>query len=119
VFILFVLAVSLFACAQIAAARHAADQRLETLLAQPIGRVGWLGGRLRLAAVAASALSLVAGLLSWAGAESGGVSISLPRMLEAGANCLPVALLTLGGAAQARPNAVGDAAVMLIRHSPT
>ena len=35
------------------------------------------------------------------GAESGGVSISLPRMLEAGANCLPVALLFLGIAALA------------------
>jgi len=102
VFIFFVLAVSLFACAQIAAARQEeADQQLETLLAQPISRVGWLGGRLLLAAVAAGALSLVAGLLSWAGAESGGVSISLPRMLEAGANCLPVALLSLGVAALA------------------
>ena len=38
VFIFFILAVSLFACAQIAAARHEeADGRLETLLALPVG----------------------------------------------------------------------------------
>jgi ABC-2 type transport system permease protein len=102
VFIFFVLAMSLFACAQMSAARHEeAEERLETLLAQPVGRRGWLGGRLALAACAAVVLSLAAGLLSWAGAASQGVAIPLPQMLEAGANCLPVALLFLGLAALA------------------
>lgn len=102
VFIFFILAVSLFACAQIAAARHEeADERLEMLLSQPVSRRGWLGGRLILAACGAVILSVAAGLLTWAGAVSQGVSISLPRMLEAGANCLPVALLFLGVAALA------------------
>jgi ABC-2 type transport system permease protein len=97
VFIFFILAISLFACAQISAARQEeADERLETLLSLPVSRHRWLGGRLLLAAAAAAALSLVAGLLTWAGTASQGVSISLPRMLEAGANCLPVALLFLG-----------------------
>jgi ABC-2 type transport system permease protein len=100
VFIFYVLAVSLFVCAQIAAARHEeAEERLETLLSLPVARRGWLGGRLLLAACGAIAISLAAGIFSWAGAESGGVSISLARMLEAGANCLPVALLFLGIAA--------------------
>jgi ABC-2 type transport system permease protein len=102
VFIFFILAVSLFACAQIGASRHEeADQQLETLLALPVGRRNWLGGRLLLAACGTVAISLAAGFLTWAGAASGGVSISLPRMLEAGANCLPVALLFLGTAALA------------------
>jgi ABC-2 type transport system permease protein len=102
VFIFFVLAVSLFVCAQIAGARREeAEERLETLLAQPIGRVGWLAGRLLLAASAAVAISLAAGALTWAGAASQGLHISLPRMLEAGANCLPTALLFLGIAALA------------------
>jgi len=102
VFIFFVLAVSLFACAQIGAARHEeADERLETLLALPISRHNWLGGRLALAATAAVAISLTAGILTWAGAESGGARISLPKMIEAGANCVPVALLFLGVAALA------------------
>ena len=43
----------------------------------------------------------MAGFCAWAGAASQGVSISLARMLEAGANCMPVALLFLGIAALA------------------
>ncbi len=101
-FIFFVLAISLFACAQIGAARREeADQQLETLLALPVGRRGWLVGRLVLATVAAAALSLAVGLLAWVGAASGGVEISLAKLLEAGANCLPTALLFLGLAALA------------------
>jgi ABC-2 type transport system permease protein len=101
-FIFFVLAVSLFACSQIGTARHEeAEQQLETLLALPVGRRRWLGGRVVLATAAATAISLIAGLLSWAGAASQGVGVSLPRMLEAGINCLPVALLFLGIAALA------------------
>jgi len=102
VFIFFVLAVSLFACAQISAARREeSEQRLETLLALPVGRARWLGGRLLLAATAAAAISLTAGALTWLGAVSQGVHISLASMLEAGANCLPVALVFLGVAALA------------------
>ena len=97
VFIIFILAVSLFACAQIGAVRQEeADEQLETLLALPVSRGGWLGGRLLLASCAAVTISAVAGLLTWAGAASQGVQISLPRMLEAAANCVPVALLFLG-----------------------
>jgi ABC-2 type transport system permease protein len=102
VFIFFILAVSLFACAQISAARHEeADERLETLLSLPVSRRGWLGGRLLLATCGAATISVEAGLLTWAGAASQGVGISLPRMIEAGANCLPAALLFLGIAALA------------------
>jgi ABC-2 type transport system permease protein len=57
--------------------------------------------RLALATGAAVAISLTAGLLAWLGATSAGVHVSLPRMLEAGANCLPTALLFLGIAALA------------------
>jgi ABC-2 type transport system permease protein len=66
-----------------------------------VGRRRWLGGRLLLATCAAAAISMAAGVFTWAGAASAGVSVSLPRMLEAGANCLPVALLFLGIAALA------------------
>jgi len=118
VFIFFVLAVALFACAQIGAARHEeAEERLETLLAQPVGRRSWLGGRILLAACGAVAISLTAGFLTWAGAESGGTSISLPKLIEAGANCVPVALLSLGVAALAYaivPRASGGIAYGLV-----
>jgi len=101
-FLFFVLVVCLFACAQIVAARHEeAEQRLETLLALPVGRRRWLGGRLALALGAAAAISLTAGVLAWAGARSQGVSVSLATMIGAGANCLPPAVLFLGLAALA------------------
>ena len=101
-FIFFVFTVSLFACAQAAAARREeADQRLETELALPVGRRGWLGGRLGLAAAGAASISLIAGAFAWAGAASVGVNLSFWRLLEAGANCMPVALLFLGVAAVA------------------
>jgi ABC-2 type transport system permease protein len=102
VFIFFILAVSLFACAQVGAARHEeADEQLETLLSLPVSRRGWLAGRLLLAGCGAAAISFTCGLLTWAGATAVGVHISLARTLEAGANCLPVALLFLGIAALA------------------
>ncbi|MEA2142026.1 MAG: polyether ionophore transport system permease protein [Solirubrobacteraceae bacterium] len=118
IFVFFVLALSLFAVAQVGAARHAeAEQQLETLFAQPVGRGRWLAGRLLLAACAAVVICLVAGLMTWAGAAAAGVDVSLPRMLEAGANCLPVALLFLGVAALAyalAPRAGGGIAYGLV-----
>jgi ABC-2 type transport system permease protein len=97
VFIVFILAMCLFVCGQLGAAREEESaQRLETMLALPVSRLRWLGGRLLLAALAVVALCGLAGLLTWAGAASQGVEISLLRMLEAGANGVPVALLFLG-----------------------
>jgi ABC-2 type transport system permease protein len=96
-FIFFILGVSLFCCMQIAWVRsEEAEQRLETLLALPVGRRDWLARRLLLAAAGAAAVALVAGLLAWAGAASQGADVSLPEMLGAGANTLPPALLFLG-----------------------
>jgi ABC-2 type transport system permease protein len=96
-FLIFILMVSLFAASQIGAARHEeADERLETLLAQPVGRGRWLAGRLALGVSGAVLLSLVIGFLTWAGAAAVGADVSLGDMLGAGANCLPIALLFLG-----------------------
>jgi len=102
IFFVYVLGVSLFACAQVGAARREeADQQLETLLALPVGRIGWLNGRLLLGAVAAALICLLIGLCTWAGAAAGGTSVQAGQMLEAGLNCLPAALLFLGVAALA------------------
>jgi ABC-2 type transport system permease protein len=96
-FLFFILAVSLFACAQLGAARREeADGRVETLFALPVDRRSWLAGRLLLAAAGVAALSLTAGLLAWLGAAAQHAGVPLGSMLEAGANCLPVALLFLG-----------------------
>lgn len=96
-FLFFVLAASLFACAQLTATRHEeAEGRLETTFALPIGRARWLAGRLLLAAAGIVAVALVAAVVAWAGAAAQHAGVSLPLMLEAGLNCLPAALLFLG-----------------------
>ena len=96
-FIFFVLVLSVFSCSQVAAARHEeSEQRLETLLALPVGRLRWLNGRLALAVAGAIALALAAGVFAWVGAATQNVAPTLPRMLLAGVNCLPTALLFLG-----------------------
>jgi ABC-2 type transport system permease protein len=93
-FLFFLLAVSLFCASQVAAARHEeAEGRLETLFALPIDRRRWLGGRMALALAAAVVIALAAGALAWLGATIQGADVSLSSMLEAGANCLPIALL--------------------------
>ncbi len=94
VFLFFAVVMSLFLCAQVAAARREeAGGTLETLLAEPVSRRRWLAARMLLAVAYASALALLTGLLAWAGATAEGVHVSLARMLEAGANCLPAACL--------------------------
>ena len=99
-FSFFVLIASLFAVSQIAAARHEEEaERLETLLAHPLGRVRWLGGRLALSAAGLAWICACAGVMAWVGARSQGVALSLSTMLGAGANCLPAAVLFLGLAA--------------------
>jgi ABC-2 type transport system permease protein len=95
-FVFFILAVSLYCSMQIAAIREEeSEQRLETVLALPVARRGWLVGRLLLAAGGAAVIALAAGLLAWAGAAAQGADVSLPEMLGAGANTLPPALLFL------------------------
>jgi ABC-2 type transport system permease protein len=95
-FLMFVLAIGLFCCSQIAAVRREeSDQRLETLLSLPVSRARWLGGRLALAVLGSAALAMTAGVLAWAGAVTQGAGVSLPDMIGAGANCLPAALLFL------------------------
>jgi polyether ionophore transport system permease protein len=97
IFFVYVLGVSLFVCAQLGSARREeAGQQLETLLALPVGRTGWLAGRLLLAAGGAAVIASLIGLLTWAGVVAGGSSGSFGQILEAGANCLPVAALFLG-----------------------
>ncbi len=99
-FLLFVLAISLFACSQIASLRRdEAEQRLETLLAFPVDRLSFLAGRLLLAAAGSTLLAFVAGFCAWAGSAAESAHVALPRLLEAGANCLPVVLLFLALAA--------------------
>jgi ABC-2 type transport system permease protein len=89
-FLSFVVAVSVFACSQIATARsEELAGRVATMLALPIGRARWLAARLSLAAAAAGVIALIAAL-----------SVSAWSMLAA-ANGLAVAVLFLGLGAMA------------------
>jgi hypothetical protein len=65
-----------------AARREEADQHLETLFALPVGRRGWLGGRLLLASGAVAVVSVTAGLFTWAGAASAGEARREQAMCE-------------------------------------
>lgn len=114
----FVVIVALFACAQISAtAAEETGGHLETLLTQPVSRGRWLAGRLTLALAGAAALSLTAGIMSWAGATAAGVAIGPLTLIEAGANCLPTAVLFGGLAALvfgAAPRVAGPVAYGLV-----
>jgi ABC-2 type transport system permease protein len=96
-FIFFVLAMSLFCCGQLGAARdEEAQGRLETLFALPEGRISWLTGRLVLAVAGATLIGIVAGLGAALGAVAAGSDVSFGSLIEAGLNCLPASLLFLG-----------------------
>jgi ABC-2 type transport system permease protein len=96
-FLFFVLAVCLFASSQISSARtEEATGRLETVLALPLRRRRWLWSRLGVGLLAAVAISLLAALLTWAGAAVAGSTIAFPRMLLAAVNCVTLAVLFLG-----------------------
>jgi len=96
-FVFFVLAVSLFTCSQVAAARREeAEGRLETLFAEPFGRSEWLAGRLAITLAGAAAIALAAGVAAWAGAALADAGVPLPKLLEAAGNCMPLAAMFAG-----------------------
>jgi ABC-2 type transport system permease protein len=96
-FSFFTLAVCIFACTQVAAARREeGEQRAETLLALPLFRLRWLAERLAVAVAGAMGIALAAALGCWAGARLNGIDVALGGLLEAGANTLPAGVLFLG-----------------------
>lgn len=97
VFVFLAVALSLYAVTHATAAREEeATGRLDTVLAQPLARRRWLGGRLLVAAVCSVLLALVMGVAAWAGAVVRGANVSLADLLEASLNLLPVVALFLG-----------------------
>lgn len=97
VFIFLAVALSLYAVTHATAARaEEASGRADTLLSGPLGRRRWLGGRVLVGAAASVLLALVIAVAAWAGAAVKGASVTLPDMLEAAGNTLPVVALFLG-----------------------
>jgi len=100
VFLIFAVALAAFGISQTVSARHEEEaERLETMLALPIGRRQWLSGRLALTLAGAAAIAVVAALLAWLGGRAAGVSLSSSAMVGAAANCVAMAVLFGGIAA--------------------
>jgi ABC-2 type transport system permease protein len=77
------------------AAEEETSGRLGQLLAGRVNRRRWLGGRLLLGTASIAGLALLAGVAAWAGARSQGVPLGAGRVVLAGVNTIPAALVVL------------------------
>jgi ABC-2 type transport system permease protein len=117
-FLLSATVVALIAAGQLGAASdEEASGRLVHLLAGPVRRAHWFGGRLGLAAAGIVVAGLLSGLGAWAGAATQGVHLGFTRLVGAGLNVVPTALLVLGLGAvvlAVAPRAAGIAVYALV-----
>lgn len=96
-FLIAALLVGMAAAGHVSATREEeADGYLDHILARPVARVRWLAGRFTVAAGVLVGIGVVTGLLTWVGATSTGAGISLPTLLAAGVNTIPVGIAVLG-----------------------
>jgi ABC-2 type transport system permease protein len=97
VFVFLAVALALYAATHATATRdEEASGRLETLLARPLGRRGWLGGRMLAGFVCCAIVAGLMALAAWAGAAIHGSDVSLADMAKASLNTLPLVALFLG-----------------------
>jgi ABC-2 type transport system permease protein len=97
VFVFLAVALALYGATHATAAREEESSgRLETLLARPVGRRGWLAARLVAGAVCCVLVAALMATAAWAGAAVHGGGVSLLDMLKASLNALPVVALFLG-----------------------
>ncbi len=96
----FVFAAALLAFAaagQVGAAHdEEADGRLDNLVARPVARRRWLAGRLGVATVFVVLAAALMGAAAWIGAATQHTGVGFDRLLVAGVNIAPPALLVLG-----------------------
>ncbi len=89
--------VALVAAGQVTHARaEESEGRLDQILARPVSRSGWLGGRLVVAVVVLLLGGVTAGVFAWLGAASEHAGVSFTRLLAAGVNIVPPAITILG-----------------------
>ena len=97
VFVFIAVVLALYAATHATAARtEESSGRLETLLAQPLGRREWIVGRLAMGAACCVVVALVTALAAWVGVVVRGSELSLFDMLKTALNMLPVVALFLG-----------------------
>ncbi len=76
--------------------RDEAKGYLDNVLIQPIRRSAWLMGRLALAVISFTAISLVAVFAMWAAAHLGDVHVQLGTVMQGAFSLVGVLILTLG-----------------------
>lgn len=97
VFLLVALLVAMAAAGQVAATREEeAEGYLDHLLARPVARLPWLAGRVAVSAAMLVLAGTIAGLATWITAAATGADVSLPSLLAAGVNVVPVGIFVLG-----------------------
>jgi ABC-2 type transport system permease protein len=96
----FLILAVLVACAavgQVTAARSEESAgRLDHLLARPVARWRWLGGRLLVAIVVLLAGGLAAGIFAWLGAASQHSGVGIATLVAAGVTIVPPAITIAG-----------------------
>lgn len=120
-YLILALVVALLAAGQVSAARaEESDGRLEHLLVRPVGRVRWLLTRAGVAIVAIVAVAVLAAVATWAAGATQHAGVGLGRLLGAGINLVPPAILVLGGGLLVmglRPRAATAAAYFVLSWS--
>ncbi|HZU71401.1 MAG TPA: hypothetical protein VE990_01395 [Acidimicrobiales bacterium] len=97
VFLLVATLVTLVAAAQVSATRaEEAEGRLDALLTRPLSRWRWLWGRLAVAATTLVVLGAAAGVATWVGTASQHAGEAPGRIVLAGLNVVPAAVVVLG-----------------------
>jgi len=96
-FLVLAVLVAFVAAGQVGGTRNEeASGRLDNLLVRPLSPAAWLGGRMTVALVAVLGAGLVAGLAAWLGAASQHAGVGFGRVVLAGCNLAPPALVVLG-----------------------
>jgi ABC-2 type transport system permease protein len=97
VFFLVELVLAVLAASQIGAIRdEEASGRLDYLLVRPVGRLGWLAGRLGVSLGLLLLAGLTAGWFTWVGVASQHVYMAQRTLVEAGMNASVPAVFVLG-----------------------
>jgi ABC-2 type transport system permease protein len=96
-FFLTAIIVALIPASQLgAAATEELSGRVVHELTRSTRRAVWLGGRLLVACAGIAVAAFASGLLTWLGARSQGIDLGLGRLVGAGLNVIPTALVALG-----------------------
>jgi ABC-2 type transport system permease protein len=96
-FLVLAVLIAFAAAGQVTAARaEESSGRLDHLLAGPVSRFRWLGGRLLVAVVVLVAGGAAAGLFAWLGAASQHSGAAFGTLLTAGLNLVPPAIAVAG-----------------------